>query len=180
MLIYMLQQWFHVEPLLILDTINLGPALELLLILDTINLGPAFHLESHRKISFPSRVATARPPSRKRLERRLPQPRPHHRHRHRLYPHAGTSSTQPPQPLHRRCCRSTTKEQPTPARKRPNLTPTVPHRHPRTDRRRSPATLTGSSIGDRRTGSSSFWEFELLSCPKISMSMSIYNCNGFR
>jgi hypothetical protein len=37
-------------------------------------------------------------------------------------PHAGTSSTQPPQPLHRCHRRSTTKEEGAPVRKRPDLT----------------------------------------------------------
>jgi hypothetical protein len=106
------QQRFYMEPLLILDTINPGPAVR---------------PESLHKILFPSHATAARPPARKPLEHMLPllgprcrrrcrvpiiaaatsMPGPLRRHRH---PRARTSSTQPPRPLHHRCCWSATED----------------------------------------------------------------------
>jgi hypothetical protein len=71
------QQRFHIEPLLILDPINWGPA---------------FGLKSLGKISFTTHVASAGPP-RKRLEHMLQLPGPHHR---RCRRHARTPSPPPP------------------------------------------------------------------------------------
>jgi hypothetical protein len=79
LLIYRLQQWFHVEPLLILDTINSGPT---------------FRLKSLGNFLFPSDATATGPPSRKRLERTLPLLGPH-RCRRRC---AGTLSPPPPPP----------------------------------------------------------------------------------
>jgi hypothetical protein len=125
MLIYKLQQWFHIEPLLILNTINPRPT---------------FRPESLYKISFPSHAAATGPPSRKRLERSLPPSGSRHSHhrqdpiivtaaimpgplRRRLRPRVGTSLTQLSYPLHQCHHRSTTQEQGALVRKRPDLTP---------------------------------------------------------
>jgi hypothetical protein len=116
------QQRFHVEPLLILDPINLGPTCS---------------LKTLCKISFPSHAAAAGLP-RKRLERTLPPPGPHRRHLHqdpivaatavsgplrrRRHPCDGTSSTQLPRPLHRHRHWRATEKQRALARKRHDLT----------------------------------------------------------
>jgi hypothetical protein len=77
-LISKLQLRFHVEPLLILDTINSRPA---------------FWSESLHKISFRSHGTAVGPPSRKQLEWTLPPLRPHHRWCHYR---VGTPSLPPP------------------------------------------------------------------------------------
>jgi hypothetical protein len=117
------QQWFHVEPLLILDPINSGPACGLKLLLKNL---------------FPMHVATTGLPS-KRLERTLPPSGPRHRRLHRdpvvaaatavlgplrcrRRPRAGTSSTQPTWPLHRHGHWSATVMQGALTRKRRDLT----------------------------------------------------------
>jgi hypothetical protein len=119
------QHRFHVEPLLILDPINSGPACS---------------LKSLDKFSFPSHAVTAGPP-RKRLECTLPLPgsRRHHLRwdhliaaammgplRRRRCPRAGTSSMQPLWPLHRHRRRSATEEQGAPAPHTSTSSPMLP------------------------------------------------------
>jgi hypothetical protein len=118
MLIVDYQQRFHVEPLLILDPINLRPT---------------FRPESLHKILFPSHAAATGLPSRKRLERMQPPLGPcHRRRRHRRDPIMPlcwdpftTVVVAVSRPLHRHHHRSTTKEQ--------GPHPVVPHHCPRTD-----------------------------------------------
>jgi hypothetical protein len=119
---YKLQQWFHVEPLLILDTINPGPA---------------FRPKSVHKITFPSHVAATGPPSKKRQECMLSPSGACHRRRAvtSLMPPPPYDTpltppspfrdpwTQLPRPLHRCRRRSATEEEGAPTRKHPNIIP---------------------------------------------------------
>jgi ribosomal protein S18 len=128
-------QWFYMEPLLIVHQQRFY--VEPLLILDPINSGPTCSLKLLLKNLFQMHVATTGLPS-KQLERTLPPSGPRHRRLHRdpivaaatavlgplhRRPRAGTSSTQPPWPLHRHRHWSATVMQGALARKHRDLTP---------------------------------------------------------
>jgi hypothetical protein len=87
LLIYRLQQWFHVEPLLILDTINLGPAFRLKSLGNFCFPRTLLPLDHHQGSDWSARCHYQDP-----VVVAAAVPGPFHRHHH---PRVGTSSMQP-------------------------------------------------------------------------------------